>query len=89
MYTFVCFSVCKYYEEGYAIVLDVTWGNVNWVKLYQTALNADLPYFKMDLTVGPTLRILDAYLQARNGTDVTIIFETTDGKCYCRSYWRK
>ncbi|GLV32024.1 Ionotropic receptor 8a [Carabus blaptoides fortunei] len=69
------------------MVVDVTWGNVDWVKLYQTALYADLPYLKMDLTIGPTLRILDAYLQARNGTDVTIIFETTEDIQEALFYW--
>lgn len=74
-YYITYFLVCQHYMDGYPIVLDLTWQNPNWIKLYQTSQLASLPYFKLDITIGPTLRILDDYLKLRNATDVTVILK--------------
>lgn len=69
------FLVCKTFESGHGMIIDTTWSNIDWTNLYSQAKLANLPYFKLDITVGPNLRLLDSYILARNASDVAIIFE--------------
>lgn len=73
-------TVCKYIENGHGIIIDTSWSNTDWNSLFAQASQADIPYFKLDITVAPNLRLLDSYVTARNASDAVIIFEDMNSK---------
>lgn len=64
--------------DGVQIIVDVTYYRNEFVNNVTNNLN--IPYVKIDVSIGPILQFLDALLDIRNCTDVAIIFD----KYFCK-----
>lgn len=60
------------------IIIDVTYYDNEYVNNVTKCLN--IPYVKIDVSIGPILQFLDAILDVRNVTDVAIIFDENSCK---------
>lgn len=74
------FSVCETLPGGGIIMIDLTWtGNEQAEKV---ALETGIPYIKIDISISPALLLLDKFLEFRNSTDVTLIFDNPESNVY-------
>ncbi|XP_057657197.1 uncharacterized protein LOC130894392 isoform X2 [Diorhabda carinulata] len=66
-------EVCNSLTNGGNLVLDISWFEDEEIR--SLLLEAGVPYIKLDVSLAPFLNLLDGYLDLRNATDVTFIFE--------------
>ncbi|CAG9859593.1 unnamed protein product [Phyllotreta striolata] len=71
--TFNKTKACDTLSQGAQIVLDITWGKQEEAE--QLFSSIGIPYVKIDVAITPYLDLLDSYLDLRNATDITLIFE--------------
>lgn len=60
------------------MIIDVTWPGNEEVE--QIASDVDIPYIRIDISISPQLSFLDKFLEYKNSTDVTVIFDSADSK---------
>ncbi|XP_060520589.1 ionotropic receptor 25a [Cylas formicarius] len=66
-------TVCQSISGGVALILDLTWTGND--PAFHLSNNMSIPYIQSDVSIGPFLELLDAYLDARKATDVLVIFD--------------
>lgn len=76
-------SVCDSLANGSVAIIDITWsGNEEAQKIVN---DMNVPYFKLDISMSPFLILLDAFLDFRNSTDVSLIFDDPGSKLCAKS----
>jgi uncharacterized protein (UPF0210 family) len=58
--------------------VDLTWSGSDQAE--KVAQDVGIPYVRIDISISPSLRLLDQYLEHRNSTDVTLIFDDPSSK---------
>lgn len=71
-------AVCEALSEASAFIVDVSYGNQEELK--EIANTFGISYIKIDIGISPALKLLDAYLELRNSSDVAILFENGERK---------
>ena len=65
--------MCEILPNDGTLIIDLTWsGNEEAEKV---AVETGIPYVKIDVSISPSLLLLDKFLEYRNSTDVTLIFD--------------
>lgn len=74
----LCFAVCESLSSGGTTIVDLTWSGSDQAE--KVAQDVGIPYVRIDISISPSLRLLDQYLEHRNSTDVTLIFDDPSSK---------
>ncbi|KAJ8982868.1 hypothetical protein NQ317_006418 [Molorchus minor] len=77
-------KICKALSEGGTMMLDLTWSSNDLIT--DLSLEIGIPYVKVDVSISPFLILLDKYLDLRNSTDVTLIFDDNQSSEAAASY---
>ncbi|KAJ8936674.1 hypothetical protein NQ318_023141 [Aromia moschata] len=77
--------VCDAFSKGGTIMVDVTWSSSDAAKTLSE--DVGIPYIKIDASISPVLKFLDKYLDLRNSTDVSLIFDHTYRIDQAIYYW--
>ncbi|XP_017782140.1 PREDICTED: ionotropic receptor 25a [Nicrophorus vespilloides] len=78
-------QLCSGFSQGGTIILDISITGYEVIKDIADEMN--VPYVKLDLSISPILRLLDKYLDARNSTDVALVFEDPKDVDQALYYW--
>ncbi|XP_044270028.1 ionotropic receptor 25a [Tribolium madens] len=77
-------KICEILPKG-GIIIDLTWtGNEQAEKV---ALDVGILYVKIDISISPALLLLDKFLEYRNSTDVTLIFDNPEKVDEALYFW--
>ncbi|CAH1115801.1 unnamed protein product [Psylliodes chrysocephalus] len=66
-------KICNALSNGANIILDISWGKQEEAEPIFS--NIGIPYYKIDVAITAHLDLLDQYLDIRNASDVTMIFD--------------
>ncbi|XP_063910401.1 ionotropic receptor 25a isoform X2 [Zophobas morio] len=78
-------KVCEILPNDGTLIIDLTWsGNEEAEKV---AVETGIPYVKIDVSISPSLLLLDKFLEYRNSTDVTLIFDNPNKVDEALYFW--
>lgn len=77
----ILFSVCQVVAGGITIIIDFTYSP--WNELRDMTTTWNIPYYHVDISIGPSVAALSMYLQEKDAHDAALIFQSGAGKDTC------
>ncbi|XP_023311227.1 ionotropic receptor 25a [Anoplophora glabripennis] len=84
-YSSLSCPVCNAISIGVTLILDITWSSNDVAR--NLASDVGIPYVEVDVSISPALLLLDKYLDFRNSTDVSLIFDNPQYVDQALYYW--
>ncbi|KAJ8965569.1 hypothetical protein NQ314_004028 [Rhamnusium bicolor] len=78
-------KICAGLADGGTIILDITCSPGETAR--SLSMDVGIPYIKVDVSISPFLLFLDKYLDFRNSTDVSLIFDNPKYIDEALYYW--